>query len=71
MELQHLNLAISCTAAVLAMLGAVGCVIALPTAKKEKADKTVVFSLFLVISLPAVIIWKIYRKFKYGCKLTD
>lgn len=28
-------------------------------------------SLFLVISLPAVIIWKIYRKFKYGCKLTD
>ena len=28
-------------------------------------------SLFLVISLPAVIIWKIYRKIKYGYKITD
>ena len=28
-------------------------------------------TIFLVISLPAVIIWKIYRKIKYGYKLTD
>lgn len=28
-------------------------------------------SIFLVISLPAVIIWKIYRKIKFGNKLTD
>ena len=28
-------------------------------------------SLFLVISLPAVIIWKIYRKFRFGYKITD
>lgn len=28
-------------------------------------------SLFLVISLPVVIIWKIYRKIKYGYKITD
>ena len=28
-------------------------------------------TIFLVISLPAVIIWKIYRKFRYGYKLTD
>lgn len=28
-------------------------------------------SIFLVISLPAVIIWKIYRKIKFGYKLTD
>ena len=28
-------------------------------------------TIFLVISLPAVIIWKIYRKFKYGYRLTD
>ena len=28
-------------------------------------------SLYLVISLPAVIIWKIWRKIKYGYKLTD
>ena len=28
-------------------------------------------SIFLVIALPAVIIWKIYRKIKYGYKLTD
>ncbi len=28
-------------------------------------------SLFLVISLPTVIIWKIYRKIKYGYKITD
>ena len=28
-------------------------------------------SIFLVISLPAVIIWKIYRKIKFGYKLND
>ena len=28
-------------------------------------------TIFLVVSLPAVIIWKIYRKIKYGYKLTD
>lgn len=28
-------------------------------------------SLFIVISLPATIIWKIYRKIKYGYKITD
>lgn len=28
-------------------------------------------SLFLVVSLPVVIIWKIYRKIRYGYKLTD
>jgi len=28
-------------------------------------------SLFLVISLPVVIIWKIFRKIKYGYKITD
>ena len=28
-------------------------------------------SIVLVISLPAVIIWKIYRKIKYGYKITD
>ena len=28
-------------------------------------------SLLLVISLPAVIIWKIYRKIRYGYKITD
>ncbi|MBO6133295.1 MAG: hypothetical protein J6P05_03060 [Lachnospiraceae bacterium] len=28
-------------------------------------------SLFMVVALPAVIIWKIYRHFKYGCKITD
>lgn len=28
-------------------------------------------SLFFVISLPAVIIWKIYRKIRYGYKITD
>ena len=28
-------------------------------------------SLFVVISLPAVIIWKLYRKIKYGYKITD
>jgi hypothetical protein len=27
--------------------------------------------LYLTISLPAVIIWKIYRKIRYGYKLTD
>lgn len=30
-----------------------------------------VSSLYLVISLPVVIIWKIYRKIRYGYKLTD
>lgn len=28
-------------------------------------------SLFLVISLPVVIIWKIYRNIKYGYRITD
>lgn len=28
-------------------------------------------SLFLVISLPAVIVWKIYRKIRYGYMVTD
>lgn len=28
-------------------------------------------SLFLVISLPVIIIWKIYRKIRYGYKITD
>ena len=28
-------------------------------------------SLYLLVSFPAVIIWKIYRKFRYGYKLTD
>ena len=28
-------------------------------------------SLYIVISLPAVIIWKICRKIKYGYKITD
>lgn len=28
-------------------------------------------TLYLLISLPAVIIWKIYRKVKYGYKITD
>ena len=28
-------------------------------------------SLFLLISLPAIIVWKIYRKIKYGYKITD
>lgn len=28
-------------------------------------------TLFIVISLPAVIIWKICRKIKYGYKITD
>lgn len=28
-------------------------------------------SLYLVISLPAVIVWKIYRKIRYGYKITD
>ena len=30
-----------------------------------------VSSLYLVISLSVVIIWKIYRKIRYGYKLTD
>lgn len=28
-------------------------------------------SLFLLIATPVVLIQKIYRKIKYGCKLTD
>ena len=28
-------------------------------------------SLFLVVSLPVVIIWKIYRKIRYGYRITD
>lgn len=28
-------------------------------------------SLFLVISLPVVLIWKMYRKIKYDYKVTD
>lgn len=28
-------------------------------------------TLYLVISLPAVILWKIFRHFKSGCALTD
>lgn len=28
-------------------------------------------SLFLVISLPVVIVWKIYRKIRYGYMVTD
>ena len=28
-------------------------------------------SIYLIISLPAVIIWKIYRAIRYGYKLTD
>ena len=28
-------------------------------------------SLFLIISLPAVIIQKIYRRIRYGTKITD
>ena len=31
----------------------------------------VLLSLSFVISLPAIIIWKIYRKIRYGYKLTD
>ncbi|MDE7021415.1 MAG: hypothetical protein K2P23_11065 [Lachnospiraceae bacterium] len=28
-------------------------------------------TLYLVVSLPAVIIWKVLRHFKSGCALTD
>lgn len=28
-------------------------------------------TVYLVVSLPAVIIWKIFRRFKSGCALTD
>ncbi len=28
-------------------------------------------TLYLVVSLPALIIWKIYRMFRYGYKITD
>ena len=31
----------------------------------------VITILYLLVSFPAVIIWKIYRKFRYGYKLTD
>ena len=28
-------------------------------------------SLYVLISLPALVIWKIYRKIRYGYKITD
>ncbi len=28
-------------------------------------------SVFLVVALPVIIVWKIYRKIKYGYKITD
>ena len=28
-------------------------------------------SLYLLITLPMVILWKIYRKIRYGYKITD
>ena len=28
-------------------------------------------SIYMLVSIPAIIIWKIYRKVKYGYKLTD
>lgn len=28
-------------------------------------------TVYLVISLPAIIVWKIFRHFKSGCALTD
>lgn len=28
-------------------------------------------TLFLVLSLPAIIVWKIWRHFRYGYKITD
>ena len=28
-------------------------------------------TLYVALSLPAVIIWKIYRKIRYGYKITD
>jgi len=28
-------------------------------------------TIYLVVSLPAVIIWKIFRHFRSGCSLTD
>ena len=31
----------------------------------------VITRLYLLISFPAVIIWKIYRKLRYGYKLTQ
>ena len=31
----------------------------------------VVPCLFLTLSIPVVLIWKIYRKVRYGLKLTD
>ena len=30
----------------------------------------IITSLYILISLPAIIIWKIYRKFRYGDPLT-
>lgn len=31
----------------------------------------IVSSLYIVISLPAIILWKIYRMIRYGYKITD
>ena len=28
-------------------------------------------SIYVLVSLPAIIIWKIYRKIRYGYKITD
>lgn len=28
-------------------------------------------SLFIVAAMPAVFVWKVYRKLKYGYKITD
>ena len=30
----------------------------------------IITSLYILISLPAIIIWKIYRKFRYGYPFT-
>ena len=30
-----------------------------------------VSTLAILIILPATIVWKIYRVFRYGCKITD
>lgn len=31
----------------------------------------VIPTLYILVSLPAIIIWKIFRKIRYGCKITD
>lgn len=28
-------------------------------------------SLYLLVSIPVLLVWKIYRKIKYGCSLYD